>query len=114
MTMVLIATNTRRLARFTGIFAGILVATYITFLAPVSGMSMNPARSFASAFPGSLWANLWIYFTAPPLGMLAAALLFQAVQKRREVVCAKLNHHTHRRCIFLNCGYGKMMSGEKD
>jgi aquaporin Z len=114
MTMVLIFTNNRKLTRFTGVFAGILVATYIALLAPVSGMSMNPARSFASAFPGSLWTNLWVYFTAPPLGMLTAALVFQALRRRREVVCAKLNHHTNRRCIFRNCGYGKLMAGERN
>ncbi len=114
MTVVLICTSNRRLTRFTGVFAGILVATYITLVAPVSGMSMNPARSFASAFPGRLWANLWIYFTAPPLGTLTAALLFRTVRRGRQVVCAKLNHHTNRRCIFLNCGYGKLMSGEKE
>lgn len=114
MTIVLISTNNRKLTRFTGVFAGILVATYITLLAPVSGMSMNPARSFASAFPGRLWTNLWIYFTAPPLGMLAAALIFRTMRRGRQVVCAKLNHHTTRRCIFRNCGYGKLMSGEKD
>lgn len=115
MTVVLVTTNRRRLSRFTGIFAGLLVATYITFEAPVSGMSMNPARSFASAFPGRLWHGLWIYFTAPPLGMLLAAGVFQVVRRGREVVCAKLNHHTHRRCIFRHCGFGKMMAeGKKD
>lgn len=113
MTVVLICINSRKLTRFTGVFAGILVAIYITLVAPISGMSMNPARSFASAFPGGLWDNLWVYFTAPPLGMLSAAIVFRMVRRGREVVCAKLNHHTKRRCIFLNCGYAKLMSGDK-
>jgi aquaporin Z len=43
MSMVLRVSNTRRLARFTGVFAGIMVATYISLEAPYSGMSMNPA-----------------------------------------------------------------------
>src|SRR5262249_45187459 len=55
MTTVLHVSNTPRLARFTGIFAGCLVATYITFEAPFSGMSMNPARTFGSAFVGHVW-----------------------------------------------------------
>jgi Glycerol uptake facilitator and related permeases (Major Intrinsic Protein Family) len=45
MTVVLNVSNTPHLARFTGIFAGCLVATYITFEGPFSGMSMNPART---------------------------------------------------------------------
>lgn len=112
MTVVLTAINSRRLTRLTGVFAGVLVALYITIEAPVSGMSMNPARSFASAFPGRLWTGLWIYFLAPPLGMLAAAAVFQGVRRGREVVCAKLNHHTHRRCIFLHCRFDSLMAGD--
>jgi aquaporin Z len=47
MTTVLFATNTPKLMRLTGVFAGCLVALYITVEAPVSGMSMNPARTLA-------------------------------------------------------------------
>jgi len=43
MTIVLCTSNNQRLAQWTGVFAGILVATYITLEAPFSGMSMNPA-----------------------------------------------------------------------
>src|SRR5688572_23866556 len=68
MLMVLKVSNTPRLARFTGCFAGLLVAIYITFEAPLSGMSMNPARTFASALPSGIWTALWVYFTAPQIG----------------------------------------------
>ena len=50
--------------RYTGFCAGALVAIYIGFEAPLSGMSMNPARSFASA-PCRPLDGLWIYFVAP-------------------------------------------------
>src|SRR5438445_308082 len=76
MTVVLNVSNTPHLARYTGIFAGCLVATYITFEGPLSGMSMNPARTFAPAFVGHLWTGLWIYFTAPVLAMQLAALVY--------------------------------------
>ena len=68
MSLVLVASNNRRLAPFTGLLCGALVASYIIVEAPFSGMSMNPARSFASAFAAENWTGLWIYFTAPPLG----------------------------------------------
>lgn len=108
MLTVLIVTNIMRLARYTGIFAGLLVAIYITFAAPFSGMSMNPARTFASALPGGVWMSIWVYFTAPLMGMLGASLVYRAARRGREVICAKLNHHTHRRCIFVNCGYAEL------
>ena len=78
MLMVLVFTNRPRLAPFTGLAAGALVAAYITVEAPLSGMSMNPARSLASALPASQWSDLWLYFTAPLLGMLAAAESWRA------------------------------------
>ena len=112
MMMVLFTTNSRQLHRYTGVFAGILVAAYITIEAPFSGMSMNPARTFASALPSGLVSLLWIYFTAPVLGMLSAVEVYRAVRKTYTVVCAKLNHHTTRRCIFSHCLYQQMLSSE--
>ncbi len=107
MLVVLTVSNKMNWARFTGIFAGILVATYIAFEAPLSGMSMNPARSFASAVPAHLWTAFWIYLTAPPLGMLLAAEIYLKLKKTKQVICAKLHHHNDKRCIFLKCGYMK-------
>jgi aquaporin Z len=100
MSVVLRVSNTARWARYTPLFAGALVATYITLEAPISGMSMNPARTFGSALAAQLWASLWIYFTAPPLGMLAAAEVYRRQQGVRAVVCAKPHHHNDKRCIF--------------
>jgi aquaporin Z len=104
MTVVLAASNTPHLARFTGVFAGCLVATYITIEAPLSGMSMNPARSFGPTLFTGAWAVLWIYVTAPLAGMLAAAHGFQWIRRGRPAICAKLHHQNGRRCIF-RCGY---------
>jgi aquaporin Z len=102
MSMILIVSNTPNIARFTGLFAGILVATYITIEAPFSGMSMNPARTFGSALPGHVWTALWIYFTAPPLGMLIAAEVYTRIKGVHGVSCAKLHHQNDKRCI--HCG----------
>lgn len=100
MTVVLTVSNTKRWARWTGFFAGALVALYITIEAPISGMSMNPARTLGSAWGAGLWTSLWIYFTAPPLGMLLAAEFHQLVQRGRTIGCAKLHHYNQQRCIF--------------
>ena len=83
--------------------AGSLVALYISFESPLSGMSMNPARTIASAAPGMLWQSLWIYLTAPVLGMLGGAQLFLALRGARRLACAKLLHPAEARCI--HCGY---------
>lgn len=100
MSVVLRVSNTKRLARWTGVFAGALVATYITFESPISGMSMNPARTFGSAFGASVWMSLWVYFVAPPIGMLLAAEVFTRGKTRRTAHCAKFHHYNNQRCIF--------------
>src|SRR5215510_6613279 len=103
MLMVLFMTNTPRLARFTGLFGGTLVFLYIMFEAPLSGMSINPARTIASAFPSGIWTSGWIYFVAPIGGMLLAVEIYRALRKGARVACAKWNHDPRQRCIF--CGH---------
>src|ERR1044071_6356663 len=100
MSVVLAVSNTKRLARWTGIFAGALVATYITVESPISGMSMNPARTLSSAVGAQVWMSLWIYFVAPPIGMLLAAEVYHRLKVWPAVACAKLHHHNNQRCIF--------------
>ena len=104
MLMVLVTSNIARLARWTGVFAGLLVATWISVEAPLSGMSMNPARTVASAMAAGEWRGVWIYFVAPPLGMLAAAELYVRVRGLARVYCAKLRHDRGPTCIF-RCNY---------
>jgi aquaporin Z len=104
MSMVLSVSNSPRLARFTGLGAGILVATFIIFEAPLSGMSMNPARTFGPSLLTHTAHTLWIYFTAPPLGMLLAAERFSRRYGLSQIRCAKLHHPTTGPCIF-NCTF---------
>ncbi|HEY4311026.1 MAG TPA: aquaporin [Pirellulales bacterium] len=104
MITVLFVSNRENIARYTPYFAGGLVAIYMIFEWPLSGMSTNPARTFGSAFSASYWHALWIYFTAPPLGMLAAAEIFLRLRGGVSPICAKLYHANSTRCIF-HCGY---------
>jgi len=97
MSAVLLVSSSRH-ARLGGAAAALLIFLFITFEAPLSGMSMNPARSLGSALAARDLGALWIYFTAPPLGMLAAASLLGA----RVRGCAKLDHAPDVACIF--CG----------
>ena len=61
---------------------------------------LNPARTLASAVPAQVWQGIWIYFTAPPLAMRAAAECYLLVRGSRHVFCAKLHYQTTRRRIF--------------
>jgi len=109
MYVVLSLSGTQRFARFTGVAAGVLVALYITFESPLSGMSMNPARTFASAAPAMNWQHYWIYLIAPPLGMLVGAQAFLATRGVASLGCAKLLHPADIRCI--HCGFEPLERG---
>lgn len=107
MSMVLYSTNHAETAPYTGLFAGAMVASFIAVEAPLSGMSMNPARTLGSALPARAYRGLWIYFTAPPLAMLAAAWVYMSFAGPGSVYCAKLDHDGPWPCIF-NCRIDEM------
>lgn len=102
MSAILFASNNEVLSRYTHYFAAVLVAAYIAFESPISGMSTNPARTFGPALYASYWHALWIYFIAPPVGMLAAGEVFLLASGGRQPYCAKLHHHNDKRCIFCH------------
>ena len=92
MITVLLVTNHERWARYTPYFVGSLYAANITFETPLSGMSMNPARTFGPVAYGGYWHTLWIYFIAPSVGMLAAAETFLRIRRGGAPYCAGLHH----------------------
>ena len=108
MITVLVATNNRRLAPYTPYFVGSLYAVNITFESPLSGMSMNPARTFGPAAYAGYWHTLWIYFVAPTAGMLAAAAVFLRARHGAPPYCAKLYHANDKRCIFHHGSEGEI------
>lgn len=81
-------------ARERGITAGIVVGAVIALEAmvggPISGASMNPARSIAPAVVALHFSSLWLYIVAPVLGALAAVVGCRCM--REEGCCASLPH----------------------
>jgi aquaporin Z len=104
MLVILFSSNQPRFSQYTGFFAGCLVASYIIFTVPISGMSINPARTFASALPAQVWTSFWIYYFAPPLGMLTAAELYLNITHRNpKTLCGKLCPNRETPCPCRNC-----------
>lgn len=110
--LVLYCVSNQRFARLTPFLAGALVAFLVFVEAPVSGTSLNPARSFAPALVSLRFEHHWLYWIAPPLGALAAvALIRRVVDTRERPGCAKLFHTERYRCIFLDCAYEVFPAG---
>jgi aquaporin Z len=102
MEVVLLATNHRRLARYTPLFVALVTVFYYMLSMSLSGYSVNPARSFSSALFAHIWQGIWIFFIAPGLGMLTAATLYRNVAGADRIYCAKLLHDFQSNCPF-NC-----------
>lgn len=91
MAVVLWTSNRPQVAPYTSYCVGLLISLYILFFAPVSGFSINPARTVASAVFAQVWTAGWVYFTAPLLGMLGAAEFYLRSYGADRILCAKLH-----------------------
>jgi aquaporin Z len=104
MGVVLWTSNRPSLASRTSYFVGILITFYVLLFAPVSGFSINPARTTASAVFADVWTAIWVYFSAPMLGMLFSAEVYIRFQGQDRILCAKLHPDPAYECPFL-CHY---------
>jgi aquaporin Z len=103
MGVVLWMTNRRRLAGYTSYAVGVLITGYVFFFAPVSGFSINPARTVGSAVFAGVWTAEWVYFVAPLMGMFLAAEIYVRRFGIESVLCAKLHASPSVLCPF-ECG----------
>jgi aquaporin Z len=99
MAMALVTSDSPRLKQLTGVFAGALLTLYIVLGAHVSGMSINPARTVASAVPSGIWTSVWIYFVGPGTGMLAVAAIYRGFGGGPAPACAGMNQHAAAGCV---------------
>jgi aquaporin Z len=98
ITFLLVSTifyflHRRDLTKYTGLAAGLLVALLVYLTAPISGTSLNPARSIGPALAVGNASYLWLYIAAPLLGSLIATILHKNLPFLHRPLCAKLNHH---------------------
>lgn len=99
--LIFIFVSNRRLMRWTPLMTWILVAMMVWLEAPISGTSLNPARSFGPALISGSWTNQWLYLVAPPLGGVLGFLAFRlGAQAGREVLTGKLFHAPNYRTLF--------------
>jgi aquaporin Z len=101
MLVVLWFSNRPRLAHYTSYLVGVLIALYVLVFAPVSGFSINPARTVGSAVFANVWTGVWLYFVAPMLGMMTSAEIYVRVYGIESILCAKLHPDSSYPCAFL-------------
>ena len=76
-----VATDERVADGFAALAVGLTVGFCALMGGPLTGASMNPARSFGPALVGDLWQGHWLYWLAPITGMTAAARMYDALRE---------------------------------
>jgi glycerol uptake facilitator-like aquaporin len=78
--IVAVATDTRAVGAAAAIAIGGTVGLDALFGGPVTGASMNPARSLGPALAAGEWSDFWVYVVGPALGATIGALAYQLVR----------------------------------
>jgi MIP family channel proteins len=71
-----VATDTRAVGQAAAIAIGGTIGLEALFAGPISGASMNPARSLAPAIVSWTWQDQWLYVAGPAIGAVAGVLLY--------------------------------------
>ena len=80
MLIILFISQDEGAKTFTGLAVGLMVALEATFGGPISGCSMNPARSLGPALASGVWDAFWIYILAPTVGAVLASATWRLLR----------------------------------
>ena len=86
-----VATDTRAVGAAAAIAIGGTVGLDALFGGPVTGASMNPARSFGPALAAGEWTDFWIYVVGPVLGAMLGAFAYQLVRGDRPSIVEEVD-----------------------
>lgn len=75
-----VATDTRAIGELAGMAIGATIVMNAAISGPISGASMNPARTLGSAVAGNKYTSIWIYMVAPPLGAILGAISYNMIR----------------------------------
>jgi glycerol uptake facilitator-like aquaporin len=80
LVIISVATDTRAVGAPAALAIGATIALDALFGGPLTGASMNPARSFAPAVVSGQWRDFWVYLAGPLVGAPLGALAYQLVR----------------------------------
>jgi aquaporin NIP len=93
LTILNVSTGSKEKGITAGIAVGSVIGLEALFAGPISGASMNPARSLAPALVSGHLEHLWIYLAGPALGACAAMFACRCVRERG--CCTKQIYESH-------------------
>ncbi len=81
LVILQVATGSKEQGMFAGLAIGSVVLLEAMFAGPVCGASMNPVRSLAPAIVSGHLEHLWVYLTAPSIGMMLSVIIYKILKK---------------------------------
>nr|MBA3414200.1 aquaporin [Chloroflexia bacterium] len=75
-----VATDTRAVGQAAAIAIGGTIGLEALWAGPISGASMNPARSLAPAIASGTWQHQWLYVLGPAIGATVGVLVYQFIR----------------------------------
>lgn len=91
-----VATDVRAIGHAAAIAIGSSVALEAIFAGPITGASMNPARSFGPALVGWTWDSQWVYWVAPTVGAAAAAFIYRWLAGQHMKIAGKMENGVNK------------------
>jgi MIP family channel proteins len=81
-----VATDVRAVGQAAAIAIGMTIGLEAIFAGPISGASMNPARSFGPALVGGVWASHWVYWLGPLIGAIGGAVVYRFLRGQQNAL----------------------------
>ncbi len=101
-----VATDTRAVGHAAALAIGATVALEALFAGPISGASMNPARSLGPALVSATWEAQWVYVAAPLLGAAIAALLYRRLRLASVAALSPITESPSSQSTLLEVEHG--------
>jgi len=93
VVIMAMATDTRAVGQAAALAIGATVALEALFAGPISGASMNPARSLGPALVSGTWTAQWVYLIAPFLGAIVGALVYRWMREAGMLSSVQEDRH---------------------
>nr|AAL05942.1 early embryogenesis aquaglyceroporin [Pinus taeda] len=78
-----VATDTKAVGELGGLAIGATIAMNVAISGPISGASMNPARTIGSAVAGNKYTSIWVYMVGPVIGALMGAMSYNMIRETK-------------------------------
>ncbi|GMY13652.1 aquaporin NIP2-1-like [Fagus crenata] len=98
-----VATDTKAVGELAGLAVGSAVCITSILAGPVSGGSMNPARTIGPALASAIYKKIWVYIVGPVIGTLGGAWAYNVIRESNKLPRANSQHSSSLKLRRIKC-----------